>query len=453
MLSTPLLQLSPDILIEIGSYLDSEDLLHLIKTCKRLHLVFENKAVWLRLCRRIEGLVTIDVPEKADYKRLYLRWKKKGYIYTWGEKSWNRLGRLVSHTHFPHHKPIALTGSYSVKAVQIEVGGYGIFLLNEDGRLSITGKRTNSISQVVSELDFVYSIHAGRDYCLAMADEGNLWQVGVNSTLCLTKDNVLSDYKGRFTIFRSGWDSLSVFVPQVGFLLWKTGMELEPMVYKIYRGQEMVNVSDYVLCAGFLVFTTKNESLVFRVDLDGNYEKQAKELKNFRIPEESGPWKLFGNFRTFSCLSKNGNTVYMGNDSTKESDAKPIVHEFLQNNGINKLAHGDYHHLMLKQDGTVWSWGMELSNCGSLGLGTLYNQIGDDVLIDVRGRRVTVLKPQRVSLNATCISIAAGGWQSAMMAISDKILPDAMEPARMTSLSLTHPSVPVLHFLRSRRTD
>ncbi|EPX74048.1 F-box protein Pof9 [Schizosaccharomyces octosporus yFS286] len=452
MLSAPLLRLSLDILIEIGSYLDSEDLLHLIQTCRQFHLVFENKTVWLRLCKRIEGLA-VGIPEQVDYKRLYLRWKKKGYVYTWGEKSWNRLGRLVSHTHFPHHKPIALTGSYAVKAVQIAVGGYGIFLLNEDGKLHITGKRTNSFSQVVSELGFVYSIHAGRDYCLAMSDEGNLWQVGANSTLCLTKDNVLSDYRGKFSIFRSGWDCLSVFVPQVGFLLWKSGTESEPTVYKIYIGQDVVNVSDYVLCAGFLVFTIVNESLVFRVDLDGNYEQQAKELKNFRISEGNGPWKLSGSFRTFSCLSGNGNTVYMGNESTKETDAKPIVHEFLQNQSIKRLVHGDYHHLLLKQDGSVWSWGMELSNCGCLGLGTLYNQIGDNVLIDVPGRRVTVLRPQRVSWNATCISIAAGGWQSAMMAISDKVLPDAMEPARMTGLSLTHASVPVLHFLRSRRTD
>ncbi|EPY52898.1 F-box protein Pof9 [Schizosaccharomyces cryophilus OY26] len=453
MLSTPLLRLSPDILIEIGSYLDAEDLIHLIKTCKRLHNVFENKTVWLRLCKRIEGLVNVDMTEDANYKRLYLRWKKKGYVYTWGEKSWNRLGRLINNIHFPHHKPIALTGSFAVKAIQVAVGGYGIFLLDENGKLRITGKRTNSFSQVVPELDRVFWIHAGREYCLAMTDGGNLWQVGVNSTLCLTEENVLSEYRGKITIFRSGWDSLSAFVPQVGFLLWKTGKEFEPMRYEIFRGRELFDVSDYVLCAGFIIFTTKEESTVFRFDLDGNYEQQAKELTKFRIPIQDGPWKLFGSFYTFSCISNDGNTVYMGNESTKESDAKPIVHDFLQNQGLKQLAHGDYHHLILKNDGTVWSWGMELSNSGCLGLGTLHNQIGDDVLIDVHGRRVTVLKPRRIFLNATCTSIAAGGWQSAMMAISDKVLPDAMEPARMTSLSLTHPSVPVLHFLRSRRND
>lgn len=91
------------------------------------------------------------------------------------------------------------------------------------------------------------------------------------------------------------------------------------------------------------------------------------------------------------------------------------------NDHIISLAAGDYHILALTEKGNIYSWGLESQFSGCLGLGKPEDIVNNQQIGRWDGpRNVRVVKPVKVPLpeGKFCISIAAGGWQSAALLVS-----------------------------------
>ncbi|CAA20302.1 F-box protein Pof9 [Schizosaccharomyces pombe] len=460
MAKSPFLELSYDILLEISTYLDYKDIVHLSETCKSLSYVFDDKTIWHRFCARVQGLTNVVPVVDDNYKRPYAVWKDRGYAYSWGQQIRNYLGRVVNTNQYPRDRPGALTGKDVRSTIQVQVGGYGMYLLNENGNLYVTGVPNNVGPELMRDLEPIVKIHAGREFCLALGETGHLYQVSLKTRICLTDEqNMLSAYRGRIANFKSGWDSHSAYVPGIGFLVWHTGRESEAQLFQPEASMKEFVLNDYVHCAGFLVYTVaspQKKGAVFRLDLDqATQHTLGRELKRFASHDPHQGWHLAGSFETFTCLSDDGNTVYMGHANTKQVDDDPVIHDFLQNRGIKQLAHGDHHHLYLTSDHSIWSWGVELRYCGCLGLGSLHlqEQTSDPSIVsDPRTARNIVSIPHQIHFSGTCYSVAAGGWQSAALAISESVLPEVNVPP-ITTFSIIRPSrVPALRFLAAPAT-
>lgn len=122
MAKSPFLELSYDILLEISTYLDYKDIVHLSETCKSLSYVFDDKTIWHRFCARVQGLTNVVPVVDDNYKRPYAVWKDRGYAYSWGQQIRNYLGRVVNTNQYPRDRPGALTGKDVRSTIQVQVG-------------------------------------------------------------------------------------------------------------------------------------------------------------------------------------------------------------------------------------------------------------------------------------------------------------------------------------------
>lgn len=189
--------------------------------------------------------------------------------------------------------------------------------------------------------------------------------------------------------------------------------ELRP-AKRIYFEHSVVG---FMAGARFLVCLTE-EGLVYRVDVSDLFG--PSELSPILLNKFVGTQKftsISGSLWKFGVFNSVGE-VFIGDEKTNGNDS-PIVLPGLQGQGIVSLSWGDFHHLALCKDGSVFAWGRELSANGCLGLGYADLAAAKDMNLVVENDTIIVHEPRKVAFgeNKFVVGIAAGGWHSGALVI------------------------------------
>ncbi len=304
----------------------------------------------------LTGVIQIDT---GVYHSLAL--KSDGTVWAWGRNNYNQLGNGNTTSYSKPQKISALSN-----IVQISVGYYHNMALDSSGKVwtwgyndkGQIGDGTSSTTvfqatpQNISALNNqkIVQIGAGGYFSAALTDTGNVYawgdntygQIGNGSTIStgiLTPTQVpsakLNDVKeievGKFhTLARKNDGSVWGYgLSNQGQLGTITASITSPTVIPLLQAAQQIS-------AGYrCTLYTKNDNTIWGIG-DNNY----RQLGNNTVTNSATPLQiLLGEVNQIDPNSQNA-----------------------------KIASGLYHNLVLKEDGTVWSWG--LNDLGQLGNGT-----------------------------------------------------------------------------------
>ncbi|WP_127496104.1 RCC1 domain-containing protein [Paenibacillus glycanilyticus] len=282
-----------------------------------------------------------------------------GRIWSWGN---NEYGTLGDRTKRDRLTPDLVTGLSEVKG--IAAGADFALALKIDGtvwawgdnffgQLGLGHSYERNTEVQVSGLSDVKTIAAGADHALALKNDGTVWSWGLNANGQLgdgTMDNGyfpaqvsgLSDVTAIF----AGFDQS--FAVKTDGTVWAWGMnndgQLGTGIINYYQAVPMKvqGLSDVVAIAG-----------------GGNHTIALK------------------NDGTVWAWGDNG-YGQLGNNGITDNTSFPVQVTGLDH--VKSIAAGRFHSLAVKNDGTVWSWG--LNSYGELGDGTNTNR---DLPVEVTG--------------------------------------------------------------------
>jgi SCF-associated factor 1 len=179
---------------------------------------------------------------------------------------------------------------------------------------------------------------------------------------------------------------------------------------------------------GFLIYLTQGGT-VHRINIvDESFDNTNQPIsflleKFTTVPKLS---YLSGSFFHFGLFNTTG-TVLVGSIESLQETA-PQIPQGLQNRGVIALSWGDWHGLALCEDGSILSWGRELSRNGCLGLGYKDLDHAREMGLLVVNNEISCVEPRRIGeyggedADYFAFAVAAGGWHSAALVANFKVL-------------------------------
>lgn len=277
------------------------------------------------------------------------------------------------------------------------------------------------------KLKFI-AISSGRSHFIALTDNNEIYSWDNNESnhgikISFNELN-LSLFERPILKIATGWDFSCIFVYGIGLVIWKERDALRKGDLSSNAHYHIIPNTDHITGERKLIdFTCVQDNIVYYIDVEGEilWKYEKGKTTGFRLP-------IKGKFsKVISCLSSiiiftefDCYTMKLDNGTLKvDSLTKLEIDQF--DDRIVSVCSGDYHTLALTEQGSIYSWGTESQFCGCLGLGKP-EEIVNELHIGEWGesRNVNVLKPTKIQLNRDqiCISLTAGGWQSAALIVS-----------------------------------
>ncbi|MCP3875173.1 MAG: tandem-95 repeat protein, partial [Desulfobacteraceae bacterium] len=281
--------------------------------------------------------------------------KSDGTVWTWGR---NNYGQLGDGTNTDQNTPVNITGLSDV--IFIAGGLYHSFALKNDGTLwswgynnyGLLGDGTSSTrtSPVrVVGLSNVSFVACGAIHTIAQRDDGSLWTWGKN------------DY-GQLGYYSSFYNYSYTPVPVFSE---ETPENTAPIInYTIPDQNKTQNDPSWTMDLTIYENDTEDSG----VDLDWNITGVDSSLISAVITDSDQ------DILTITPVpgTSGSNTIYLTlTDSgglTVSQGIKVTLTSLTALNNSNFIAAGNYHSTILKDDGSVWTWGY--NNSGQLGDGT-----------------------------------------------------------------------------------
>jgi len=304
----------------------------------------------------------------------------------------------------------------------------------------------------------------GRRNCLALSDSGNLLTVDLDfqytAIIKLTSpDFVSSDLpsqKHPVLHMSAGWRFGAAVIKGIGLVVWNSEvmegdrrllrdssgskkygiLERNFKARRVVRKEEVdveteipgdLEIIGLMVGDGFLIYLTDGGT-VHRVNIVdesfGNTNQPISfPLKQFTtVPKLS---YLSGSFFHFGLFNTAG-TVLVGSIESLQ-DTAPQIPLGLQNRGVIALSWGDWHGLALCEDGSILSWGRELSRNGCLGLGYKSLDHARGMGLIVVNNEISCREPRKIEgfggedADNFAFGVAAGGWHSAALVANFKV--------------------------------
>ncbi|KAK5779511.1 SCF ubiquitin ligase complex subunit SAF1 PWA37_004389 [Arxiozyma heterogenica] len=223
----------------------------------------------------------------------------------------------------------------------------------------------------------------------------------------------------------SGWDFNCAYIYKIGLVCWKYRSALQKGDLSANAHYKIVPGTDSIQGDRKLVdFTCVEDNIIYYVDNEGltlwKYDNGL--ITSIEVPNIKD--KLL---KCKSCFSKlilftkdKCYSIDMNHGMLDLTTLKQLILDDAEDHIIS-LAAGDYHVLALTEKGNIYSWGLESQFSGCLGLGKPEDIVNNQQIGSWDSpRNVRVVKPVKVPLpeGKYCVSIAAGGWQSAALLVS-----------------------------------
>lgn len=276
------------------------------------------------------------------------------------------------------------------------------------------------------KLKFI-ALTSGRSHFLALTSEHELYSWDNNESnhgIKIKFDGLPPREDHPILKIASGWNFNCVHMYKVGLVCWQDRFALKKGDMVANANYSVVPGTDAVSGKRRIVdFTCVEDRAIYYIDNEGqNLWKYDNGIVS-QILLPTIPDKLL------KCISCYCSLVVFTKDKCYSIDmhnGKLSLQTLKQlllddpNDHIISLSAGDYHTMALTESGHIYSWGVESQFSGCLGLGrpeyVVENQLGSWD----GARNVKVIKPTRIPLpeGMFCISIAAGGWQSAALLMS-----------------------------------
>src|SRR5579862_456095 len=311
----------------------------------------------------------------------------------------------------------------------------------------------------------IQRISVGRRNCLALEDNGTLLTVDLDfqypATIRLTSPDVsspdLPNEEHPVLHMSAGWRFAAAVVKGIGLMIWNSEvadedrrlirnsnsniqrnglLERNLRARRVTRAEEVgvkpeqagdLEIIGLMVGDGFLIYLTHGGT-VHRVNIADDSFDGPEQPISFLLEKFTANPKLShlsGSFFHFGFFNATG-TVLVGSIDSMEHSAPEIPHG-LQNRGVIALSWGDWHGLALCEDGSILTWGRELSRNGCLGLG--YKDLDDarEMGLIVSNNEINCLEPMRIpgyggeDADYFAFGVAAGGWHSAALVANFKV--------------------------------
>ncbi|KAH3686858.1 hypothetical protein WICPIJ_002185, partial [Wickerhamomyces pijperi] len=318
------------------------------------------------------------------------------------------------------------------------------------------------------------SVSSGRTHFIALDNAGNLWswdrsefgvKIKFESFEPATKGlDLFKDLGCKILKICAGWGYSVAYLYNYGLVYWTQRdplrefsedeeeakahfvvipeTRIDPTADRVNQ-QQHKRVVDFLALENRIIYITQDGKLWATELSSTNTSQPLTTFQNELIT--ASEWtgckftRLTGVFQSFAVFSDT-DYVFIG-DSSVKPDTKPLMIPELQQRKCIDVRFGDHHKLALLSNGTILSWGLQLSNCGCLGLGATEGVVAEGVgkITDSHNSVLLVEKPTEIPLpeGKRAIAIAAAGWQT--FNTFSKNLTDGIDPpSLMNKGSLCH---------------
>jgi len=319
-------------------------------------------------------------------------------------------------------------------------------------------KGTPTLIAFPEEID---RIAVGRRNFLALSESGQIYTVEHDfqyiNTAKIGSPDILEELpskKNRVVHMAAGWRYAAAVFKGIGLMVWKserTDEERQQVISsplppssteRIYKARKVLRIEEIenpeaikdleiiglMVGDGYLVYLTRSGT-VHRVNVTDDIFASTSPPESFCLEKftTSPPLcYLSGSFDHFGLFNTTG-SVLVGNHQTG-STTPPEIMPGLQEKDIIALSWGDWHALALCEDGSILSWGRELSANGCLGLGYKnWEEARQTGLVVNRGEVVTPEgETRRIpgfggAEDKFAFCVAAAGWHSAALVADFKV--------------------------------
>jgi alpha-tubulin suppressor-like RCC1 family protein len=277
--------------------------------------------------------------------------------------------------------------AFSSSVISVSAGGSHSLALTDDGNVLVWGNndhgqlgdgtnKSRSTPMQVNGLDHIIAIAAGTDHSLALRDDGTVWAWGDNYHGTLgdgtTEDRLTPVQVSSLTNVKSiaAGNMVSLALKDDG-TLWAWGFNKR----------------------GGLGDGTVDDRLT-PVQVIGIVDViEIGDKGTFAITDNGRVWAWGDN--TIVAFSDNIYNIY-GILGDNDSQIRPIPFQVEQASDVKSITNGVLHTVFLKEDGTVWTWGINSNG-----------QLGADIQID---DQVVTITPVNVSGLNNIKDISAGGY-------------------------------------------
>lgn len=306
----------------------------------------------------------------------------------------------------------------------------------------------------------------GRRNILALADSGNLLTVDLDfqytAIIRLTSPDVVSadlpNKQHPVLHMSAGWRFGAAVIKGIGLVVWNSEVSEEDrriirdtntetnkthgLIERNFRARRVIRTEEVnadterardleiiglMVGDGFLIYLTHGGT-VHRVNIVDESFTNTNQPISFPLTQFTTTPKLSylsGSFFHFGLFNTSGTVLVGSIDSLHESS--PQIPEGLQNRGVIALSWGDWHGLALCEDGSILSWGRELSRNGCLGLGYRDLEHAREMGLQVQNNEVSCREPRGIFGGVGgegdwfAFAVAAGGWHSAALVANFKV--------------------------------
>jgi SCF-associated factor 1 len=347
--------------------------------------------------------------------------------------------------------------------------GKSTFHLIRDSDCKVEGDEfwgtTKSTPYLVPFPQPIQRISVGRRNCLALADNGNLLTVDLDfqypAIIKLTSPDIVSPDlpNGEHPVLHmsAGWRFAAAVIKGIGLMVWNSEVAGEDrrlirrsnallqrnrLLNRNFKARQVMRTEEVgvepeqagdleiiglMVGDGFLIYLTHGGT-VHRVNIVYESIDSPDQPISFLLEEFAATPKLSylsGSFFHFGLFNATGTVLVGSIDSMHTSN--PQKPTGLQNRGVVALSWGDWHGLALCEDGSILTWGRELSGNGCLGLG--YRDLDDarEMGLTISGTVINCLEPMRIAgyggeeADYFAFGVAAGGWHSAALVANFKV--------------------------------
>ena len=267
------------------------------------------------------------------------------------------------------------------------------------------------------------AVTSGRSHFLALSTDGNLyvWDSPESNDGIKVIFPGLPEYSSDPILkIGCGWNFNCIFQYNVGLVVWrerdalKAGETSSNAVYEVIPKTSATSGDDKIVD-----FTCLSDCVVFFIDQLGEYlyRYSNKRVEKIKTTIKQKIIKLVSCFNAIILFTENHCYSFKLKDNQIQLDS---INELKVNDNdeIVSLSSGDYHTLILTRKGQIYVSGSESQLCGCLGLGIYENESWGHL---EGHNNLVVEKPQKIDIGEgnICVGIAAGGWQSSALIITN----------------------------------
>ncbi|KAJ3300733.1 hypothetical protein HK104_006031 [Borealophlyctis nickersoniae] len=424
--------LPTELLLQIATHIPRTSLPALFRSYRSLSSLSHDPALWSHRARtdfNFSTSATLTISWRTIYKRLM-----NPLLLTWGEWTDGRLGRTPPrgcgnpHAGDWHAIPGVVKGANGLKVVKVGCCGWGVVVVDLQGRVWVFGRVRNEemwsarkVELQVPEGKRVKEMVCGRGFVLCLADDGEFLEFDI-----LRIGNKYRNQKHRSSLLGKIYSFSSVKNPPALIPLPST-----PPVTQLFacwdHGLALTSISTMYTWAAHTQLSPSDIRAVTLLNTRITCIAATSRLgAALTSSGEVYTWSLTGEdpiHRLHEGLTHPDNTHISGSMdylTTVTSTGAVRVYNMQRNTDMTPLSlrqpstssspvvqvvSGDYHHGLLRYDGSLETWGE--ASAGARGDGVKRGYAEKEPKKVVKGLEGLIL-----------VKVAMGGWHSAALAIA-----------------------------------